>query len=211
MSRSSSMQAEHDDHAVAIEFASRHGLEHEYSRRELTHRWENYPFGLGSWRRARNVVHGTLSGRSITAFEYHYVLWSDDKTVERDAFRHFLVCVVDLDHPVPQLAAMRRDRLVWHLDQAEGEEVAVDHEKWQEQYALTGLDPDFASTVVTDDRAQRCLQIDARAEWRFVGDEFILWIESGHVDESLAVALDILRPLIVAAESYPMESSDGTH
>jgi hypothetical protein len=119
-----------------------------------------------------------LSGRSITAFEYHFVLWSDDETVERDAFRHFLVCVVDLDHPVPQLAAMRRDRLVWHRDEFEGEEFAVGHAKWQQQY-------------------------DARAEWRFVGDEFIFWIESGLVDESLAVALDILRPLIVAAEGYP--------
>jgi hypothetical protein len=68
---------------------------------------------------------------------------------------------------------------------------------------LTGSDVDFARTVVDDDRAQRCLQIDARAEWRFVGDEFIFWIESGLVDESLAVALDILRPLIVAAEGYP--------
>jgi hypothetical protein len=201
--RSSSRQAEHDDHAEATAFASRHGLEHEYSRRELAHRWENYPFSFGSWRRARNVVRGTLSGRSITAFEYHFVLWSDDETVERDAFRHFLVCVVDLDHPVPQLAAMRRDRRVWHRDEFEGEEFAVGHVKWQQQYALTGSDVDFARTVVDDDRAQRCLQIDARAEWRFVGDEFIFWIESGLVDESLAVALDILRPLIVAAEGYP--------
>ncbi|NYJ08223.1 hypothetical protein [Petropleomorpha daqingensis] len=186
-----------------MEFASRHGLEHEHTRRELTHRWESYPFGFGNWRRARNVVRGTLSGRSITAFEYHFVLWSDDETVERDAFRHFLVCVVDLDHPVPALSAVRRDRLVWHPDEVEGEEFPVDSARWQQLYVVTGVDADFARTVLNDDRAQRCLQIDARAEWRFVGDEFIFWIESGLVDESLAVALDILRPLIVAAESYP--------
>jgi hypothetical protein len=208
--RQSTQQAEHDDHAAAMQFASRHGLEHEHGRRELAHRWEDYPFGFGSWRRARNVVRGSLSGRSITAFEYHYVLWSDDETVERDAFRHFLVCVVDLDHPVPSLAALRRDRLVWHLDQVEGEEFVVDHEKWRQQYLLSGLDADFAHTVVTEDHAQRCLQIDARAEWRFLRDEFIVWIESGHLDENLAVVLDILRPMIVAAESYQAKAQDGT-
>src|SRR4051812_50092182 len=119
------MQAEHDDHAVAMEFASRHGLEHEYSRRELTHRWENYPFGLGSWRRARNVVHGTLSGRSITAFEYHYVLWSDDKPAKRTPFDHFLGGVVALAILWRRLPPWRGVGWVGPLDQAGGEEVAA--------------------------------------------------------------------------------------
>jgi hypothetical protein len=208
--RKSTEQAEHDDHATAMRFASDHGLEHEHSRRELAHRWEHYPFGFGSWRRARNVVRGSLSGRAITAFEYHYILWSDDETLERDAFRHFLVCVVDLDHAVPSLAALRRDRLVWHLDEDDGSDVPIDHQRWQEQYLLVGEDADFARAVVTDDSAARCLQIDARVEWRFLEDEFIVWIESGHVDDNLAVVLDVLRPLIVAAESYPQGAADET-
>src|SRR3954465_6644343 len=82
-------KSETENYPEARRFASRYGLEHEHGRRDLTHHWDSYPFGLGSWRRARNVVHGTLHGRSITAFEYHYVLLRDEST-ERDAFRNFL-------------------------------------------------------------------------------------------------------------------------
>src|SRR3982750_1009944 len=134
---SSPSKPESEDYAEAQRFAARHGLEHEHDRRDLTHHWDSYPFGLGSWRRARNVVHGTHHGRSITAFEYHYVLLSDDST-ERDAFRNFLVCVVDLDHAVPALTAVRRDRLIWHGEGLPGTEIPIDQKVWREQYVLFG-------------------------------------------------------------------------
>jgi hypothetical protein len=95
---SSPSKPESEDYAEAQRFAAHYGLEHEHNRRDLTHHWGSYPFGLGGWRRPRNVVRGTLHAGSITAFEYHYALLSDNST-ERDAFRNFLFCVVDLDHP----------------------------------------------------------------------------------------------------------------
>ena len=193
------------DHAEAQRFASEHGLEHEHSRRDLTHHWETYPFGIGSWRRARNVVRGSVHGRSITAFEYHYVLLADD-TTERDAFHNFLVCVVDLDHAVPSLAAVRRDRLIWHGGQLVGAEIPLGGDAWRDRYGLYGEDVDFARTVVTDEHAARCAESDARAEWRFVADEFVLWIENARVGTTLTAALGLLRPLVSAAEGF---SSDG--
>ena len=189
------------DHAEAQRFASQHGLEHEHNRRDLTHRWDTYPFGVGSWRRARNVVRGSLHGRSITAFEYHYVLLTDD-TTERDAFRNFLVCVVDLDHAVPPLTAARKDRLIWHAGQLVGTEISIGHEMWRDQYSLFGEDSDFARTVVTEEHAARCAQIDVKAEWRFVADDFLLWIENARVGDTLTAALEVLRPLIGAAEGF---------
>jgi hypothetical protein len=195
-----------EDDAEARRFASRHGLEHEHDRRDLTHRWDTYPFGVGRWRRARNVVHGTLHGRSITAFEYHYVLLSDDST-ERDAFRHFLVCVVDLDHPVPALTAVLRDREVWHEGELRGTDIPVDDESFRDRYLLVGEDSDFARAVVTDDHAAHCAGIDARVEWRFAGDDFLLWIESVRVGDGLSAALQVLQPLITAAEDFPAQGS----
>jgi hypothetical protein len=195
-----------EDYAEARRFAARHGLEHEHDRRDLTHHWDTYPFGLGSWRRARNVVHGTLHGRSITAFEYHYVLLKDD-SAERDAFRNFLVCVVDLDHPLPALTAVLRDREIWHEGELKGAEVAVNDESFRDRYLLVGDDDDFARAVVTDDHAAQCAAIDARVEWRFAGDDFLLWIESVGVGEGLSGALQVLQPLISAAESFPAHGS----
>jgi hypothetical protein len=201
--------SENADYADAQRFASEHGLEHEHSRSNLTHHWETYPFGVGSWRRARNVVRGSLHGRSITAFEYHYVLLNDD-TTERDAFHNFLVCVVDLDHAVPPLTAVRKDRLIWHGDQLVGAEVPIDHEMWQNQYILLAEDSEFAHTVVTEEHAARCAQIDIKAEWRFVSDDFLLWIENARVGDTLTAALEVLRPLIGAAEGFsPTGSGQG--
>src|SRR4051812_1718869 len=196
-----SSMPETGDYAEARRYAARYGLEHEHDRRDLTHHWDSYPFGLGSWRRARNVVHGTLHGRSVTAFEYHYVLLRDDST-ERDAFRNFLVCVVDLDHPVPALTAVLRDRGAWHEGELQGTEFLVNHEAWRDRYLLVGDDEDFARAVVTDEHAARCVEIDVQVEWRFAGDDFLLWIESVRVGEGLSAALEVLLPLITAAENF---------
>src|SRR3954447_2570721 len=193
--------SENADYADAQRFASEHGLEHEHTRSALAHRWDTYPFGVGSWRRARNVVRGSLHGRSITAFEYHYVLLTDD-TTERDAFRNFLVCVVDLDHAVPPLTAVRKERLIWHAEKLAGTEIPIDHRIWRDQYALFGEDSDFARTVVTEEHAARCTEIDIKAEWRFVADDFLLWIENARVGDTLTAALEVLRSLISAAERF---------
>jgi hypothetical protein len=198
---SSPLIPEREDSAEAQCFAAQHGLEHEHDRRDLTHRWRRYPFGLGRWRRARNVVRGTLHGRSITAFEYHYVLLSDDST-ERDAFRNFLVCVVDLDHPVPALTAVLRDREIWHEGELEGIEHPVNDEAFRERYLLVADDAEFARAVVTEDHAARCVEIDARVEWRFAGDDFLLWMENVRVGDGLSAALTVLQPLITAAEDF---------
>jgi hypothetical protein len=202
-------QSGNADYADAQRFASEHGLEHEHGRRDLTHHWEVYPFGVGNWRRARNVVRGSLRGRSITAFEYHYVLLGDD-TTERDAFHNFLVCVVDLDHAVPSLTAVRKDRLIWHSGQLVGAEIPIRHETWQARYSLFGEDDEFARAVVTEEHAARCAQIDIKAEWRFVADDFLLWIENARVGDTLTAALEVLQPLISAAEGFsPTGSAQG--
>jgi hypothetical protein len=190
----------------ARRLAARYGLEHEHDRRDLTHHWDSYPFGRGSWRRARNVVHGTFHGRSITAFEYHYVLFKDD-TTERDAFRNFLMCVVDLDHPVPALTAVLREREVWHVGELRGAELPVNDESFRERYLLVGDDDGFARAVVTDEHAARCVEIGAKVEWRFAGDDFLLWIESVRVRDGLSAALEVLLPLITAAEDFRAQGS----
>ena len=203
--RASAVQADRDDHAEAIRFAEAHGLQHEHSRRKLAHQWDFYPFGVGSFRRARNVVHGSLHGRSITAFEYFYLLMSDsvEQTgYERNSAHWFAVCVVDLDHPVPPLAAVRTEWLEWHDDELPGPVVAVDHEKWSKLFTLVG-DDDFARAVVTNENAARCAEADVHAEWRFVNDELLLWVWRARVDELLVSMLDVAKPLIEAAERYP--------
>jgi hypothetical protein len=203
--RSTAEQSERDDHAVAIRFADAHGLQHEHSRRELVNQWPFYPFGVGSFRRARNVVRGSLHGRAITAFEYHYLLTGDsveDNGYQRDAANRFLVCVVDLDHPVPALAAVRTEWLNWHDDELPGPIIDIDHDRWSRVFTLVGDDEDFGRAVVTNENAARCAEADVHSEWRFASDELLLWVLRGRVDEQLVTILDVAKPLIEAAENY---------
>jgi hypothetical protein len=130
------------------------------------------------------------------------MLLSDD-TAERDAFRHLLVCVVDLAQAVPSLTAARKDRLIWYGGQLTGQEFSVAHQTWRDTFVLVGDDADFARAVVSEDHAARCLQIDAKAEWRFKDDDFLLWIENAQVGDELTTALDVMQPLIDAAEAFP--------
>jgi hypothetical protein len=203
--RSSTDDSHRVDQAAAIRLAEAHGLQHEHSRRKLAHQWDFYPFGVGSFRRARNLVQGSLRGRSITAFEYHYVLNSDSveqNGFQRDAANRFLVCVVDLDHPVPPLAAVRTEWLDWHGDELAGRPIPVDHERWSKVFTLVGEDEDFGRAVVTNENAARCAEHDIHAEWRFVGDELLLWVRRGRVDDQLVAIIDVAKPLIEAAERY---------
>ena len=187
-----------------------HGLQHEHSRRKLAHEWDFYPFGMGSFRRARNVVQGSLHGRSITAFEYFYLLMSDSveqNGYQRDAANWFLVCVVDLDHPVPPLASVRTEWLEWHEDELPGPVIPIDHERWSKVFTLVGEDEDFGRAVVTNENAARCAEADVHAEWRFVNDELLLWVWRGRVDDQLLTILDVAKPLIEAAERYTRAES----
>jgi len=203
--RNSADQSRREHHGAAIQFAAAHGLQHEHNRHKLAHQWAFYPFGVGNFRRARNVVRGALHGRSITAFEYSYFLMSDSveqNGYQRDAANLFLVCVVDLDHSVPPLAAVRTEWLDWHGDELPGPAIGIAHEKWSNVFTLVG-DEDFGRAVVTSENAARCAEADVHAEWRFVDDELLLWVWRGRVDDQLASILDVAKPLIEAAERHP--------
>ena len=203
-------QSRHDDHTAASRLAEAHGLQHEHSRRKLARQWDFYPFGVGSFRRARNIVQGSLHGRSITAFEYSYVLTSDSveqNGYQRDAANRFLVCVVDLDHPVPPLAAVRTEWLEWHGDELPGRVIPVDHERWSKVFTLVGEDEDFGRAVVSNENAARCAEHDVHAEWRLMEDELLLWVWRGRVDDQLVAIIDVAKPLIEAAERYTQSTS----
>ena len=83
----------------------------------------------------------------------------------------------------------------------------MNDESFRERYLLVGDDHDFARAVVTDEHAARCAEIDAKVEWRFAGDDFLLWIESVRVGDGLSAALQVLRPLITAAEDFRAQGS----
>lgn len=203
--RSSATAPYRRDHARVIRFAAAHGLEHEHSRRKLADQWDFFPFRVGSFRRARNVVRGSLRGRSITAFEYFFVLLRDSVDTngfQRDATNWFLVCVVDLDHSVPPLAAVRTSWLEWHGDELPGPAIPVEHGPWSRLFTLVGENEDFGRAVVSNENAARCAEADVRVEWRFEQDELVLWVWRGRVDEHLIAVLDVAKPLVEAAERY---------
>lgn len=210
---STTEHSERDGYAAAVRFAAAHGLQHKHGGRGLAHEWPYYPFGVGSFRRVRNVVRGSLHGRSITAFEYRYFLVSDsveDNGYQRDAAHRFLVAVVDLDHPVPALAAVRTDWFAWHDDELPGPIIDIDHERWSRMFTLIGEDENFGRAVVTNSNAARCAEADLHSEWRFANDELLLWVNRGRLDEHLLAILDVAKPLIEAAETYtPRQSRDA--
>ena len=126
----------------------------------------------------------------------------EDNGYQRDSLNRFLVCVVDLDHPVPTLAAVRTDWLTWHEDELAGPAIDIDHDRWSRLVTLIGEDVEFGRAVVTDENAARCAEVDVHAEWRLEGDELLLWVLGGRVDDQLVAILDVAVPLIEAAENY---------
>lgn len=121
---------------------------------------------------------------------------------ERDSIRRYVVCVIDLDHPVPSLAAVSSAWLEWHQDELPEPIIAIEHERWSHFFTLLGQDAAFGRTVVSPDTATRCAEAAVHAEWRFHHDELLLRVLDGRVDDDLPSLLDIATPLIDAAERY---------
>lgn len=152
-------------------WAARNGWQYAGSAPELTERWQNAPFGIGSSRRATEVLTGIWQGRSATSFRYRYTSSDGD----RRTVHTFHVLFLTLPAYLPTLE-LTPEGLGARLAKAVGgQDLEFESEDFNRAWRVTSRMPRFASDVVHPRLMERLLRPGSRANIRIEGTDILTW------------------------------------
>lgn len=156
----------------------------------LVSRFVGSPFGHGSSRRARNVIHGKHRGRAFTAFDYRYVTSSGDSSTTH----HYSVVALALGVAVPSLSVAPQGGVGRFFGRLFGTDIILGDPPFDDRFAVSADDPRFAADVLHPAMRQMLMTWGDLA-WRLSVDSLLV-IRQGaqqppEIDAKLA-AMDAL-------------------
>jgi len=152
-------------------WAARNGWQLTDSAPELTERWHTAPFGIGSARRATEVLTGIWQGRAATSFRYRYTSSDGD----RRTVHTFHVLVLALPAYLPTLE-LTPEGLGARLAKAVGgQDLEFESADFNDAWRVTSRMPRFASDVVHPRLMERLLRPGSRANLRIEGTDILTW------------------------------------
>lgn len=152
-------------------WAARNGWQYAGTAPALTERWQNAPFGIGSSRRATEVLTGIWQGRSATSFRYRYTSSDGD----RRTVHTFHVLFLTLPAYLPTLE-LTPEGLGARLAKAVGgQDLEFELEDFNRAWRVTSRMPRFASDVVHPRLMERLLRPGSRANIRIEGTDILTW------------------------------------
>jgi len=178
--------------ARLMAWASTIGWQYRASVPELTQRWRGTPFGVGSSRRATEVLSGTWQGRTATSFRYRYTQGDDDR---RTSYV-FHVLVLGLPAFLPTLELTPEglgDRVAKAFG---GQDLEFESADFNRVWRVTSRMPKFASDVVHPRLMERLLQPGARANLRIEGTDILTWSAGAPDLELIAPRLGLLDAVV---------------
>jgi len=173
-------------------WAAANGWQYQASAPELTQRWQGAPFGVGSSRRATEVLTGTWQGRSATSFTYRYSV-SNGKS--RSTFT-FQVLTLGLPAFLPTLELSPEglgDRVAKALG---GQDLEFESADFNRAWRVTSRMPKFASDVVHPRLMERLMQPGARANIRIEGTDILTWSAGAPDLDLVASRLGLLDAVV---------------
>ena len=164
-------------------WAALNGWEYRGSAPELTELWRGLPFGVGTSRRATEVLAGTWQGRPATSFQYRYTVKSGDNRQTHT----FHVLTLTLPAFLPTLELIPEGLATRFATALGGQDLSFESEDFNRAWRVTSRMPRFASDVVHPRLMERLLRPGARANLRIEGTEILTW-SAGTPD------LDLIAP-----------------
>ncbi|RYV51571.1 hypothetical protein [Pengzhenrongella frigida] len=178
-------------HALAA-WAALNGWEYRSSAPELTERWRGLPFGIGSSRRATDVLSGTWQGRPATSFRYRYT----DQGGEHRTTHTFHVLLLGLPAFLPTLELTPEGMGARLAKAIGGQDLQFESEDFNRAWRVTSRMPRFASDVVHPRLMERLLRPGSATNLRIEGTEILTW-SAGSTDlDLIASRLGLLDAVV---------------
>lgn len=182
--------------ARLVAWAAVNGWQYRAVAPELTGCWHGAPFGIGSSRRASDVLTGTWEGRAATSFRYQY---STTNGKQRTTYT-FAVVVLGLPAFLPTLELTPEGLGARIAKAIGGQDLEFESADFNRAWRVTSRMPRFAYDVVHPRLMERLLRPGARANLRIEGTDILTW-GSGSPDlDELAARLGLLDAVV---ESIP--------
>jgi len=173
-------------------WATANGWQYRGSAPELTTRWHGAPFGVGSSRRATEVLTGTWQGRAAMSFRYRYTTGNGEQT----STYTFGVVALGLPAFLPTLQ-LTPEGLGARLAKAVGgQDLQFESEEFNRAWRVTSRLPRFAYDVVHPRLMERLLRPGARANLRIEGTDILTWCAGAPDLDSLAPRLGLLDAVV---------------
>lgn len=150
-------------------YATQAGWEYRGSAPELAERFRQPPFGAGFSRRLENVLVGSLDGRSVAAFDYHYYYRGTLGPTSAGS-RWYSVLAISLGVQVPDVAV--NPAKTRFLAFSAHRDVRTGDPAFDEAFAVATKVPQFALDVLTPEIRTLMLRHPVTA-WRFDGDSLL--------------------------------------
>jgi len=173
-------------------WAALNGWEYRASAPQLTECWQGRPFGVGTSRRATEVLSGTWQGRPATSFLYRYT----EKSGDNRQTHSFHVLTLTLPAFLPTLELTPEGLGTRLAKVIGGQDLQFESEDFNQAWRVTSRMPRFASDVVHPRLMERLLRPGSRTNLRIEGTEILTW-SAGTTDlDLIASRLGLLDAVV---------------
>lgn len=165
----------------------------------LVHRWRGEPFGIGSSRRATEVIIGRFGGRPAVSFTYRYTTGSGKNRTHHT----FHVVSVALPAYLPTLQ-LTPDGFGAKLAKTfGGQDIQFESEDFNQAWRVEAGVLKFAHDVVHPRVMERLMRPDARGtSLRIDGTDAISWTPGATQPDTVAPRLSLLCAVVDAIPRY---------
>jgi hypothetical protein len=154
-------------------YAAARGWRFEADQPLLVDRFTGPPFGLGSGRRAYNVLYGSHDGRDLVSFDYEYKTQTTNGKQTTTQVHVFSVLGLSMGVLMPPLSVDPENFLDRFVGRLTGNDIDLESEDFNRAFTVSSPDRKFASDVLHPQLMEYLLQ-HRQLGWRFEQDSMLV-------------------------------------
>jgi hypothetical protein len=197
-----SYQQDQKRRAALQQFALSKGWRYEGEDPALTVFAQGSPFGEGDNQRAQNVLHGSVSGADMVAFDYTYETHSTDTKGNRTTTTHrYAICALALPASLPEFELVPEGFLGRVGTMLGMQDIELESDEFNQRFNVSARDRKFACDVLTP-RTMQALLTAPPTNWRIEGPLILSWASGRLQPVDLLARLSTLSTVVAGVPSF---------
>jgi hypothetical protein len=172
-------------------YAAGRGWRFEAEQPLLVDRFTGPPFGLGSGRRAYNVLYGTHDGRDLVSFDYEYKTQTSNGKQTTTHVHRFSVLGLSMGIHMPPLSVDPESFLDRFVGRLTGNDIDLESEEFNRTFTVSCPDRKFASDVLHPQMMEYLLQ-HRQVGWRFEQDSMLMVAQGQRTPAQIEATIEVM-------------------